>query len=440
MESVGLICRAAENVNLAYYQNAIPIIRELSIENRTGGDLRNVAVHLSSEPAFVTPCVWRIDRIADADVHHLRAVDIKLDQVVLSKLTASRRAEIFVRVVASESGLAEQTIEVNLLPPVHWGGSAAAPELLAAFVRPTDPSIDVILREAAEKLSQAGRNPAIDGYRARTKVRAWEIAEAIWVALVGHSIAYVLPPKSFERHGQMVRSPAEILSSSRHMPRPGASLRVLHGTGGPQPHDRAGRGPRLSGLLANDDSFSTAVVDDAQTMRKRVQLQEMVLVETTMLTGEQPARFKQAADAAARQISEDALKPLEFALDVRAARKAQIRPLDVGGSGGSVIEPRVAGSAPQALAAAPAFEEEQPAPIPKEARVFTRFESWKNSLLDLSLRNRLLNFKEGRSLPIECPDPAHLLDLLSGGRRMKTFLGAPRFSTEVTETGPNSFR
>jgi len=152
MESVGLVCRVAESINLAYYQNAIPIIRELSIENRTGSELRNAAVRLSSEPPFVTPGVWRIDRIADADVHHLTTVALNLDQAFLSGLTASRRAEILVQVESSDQELAERRIEVNLLPPSHWGGSGAAPELLAAFVRPTDASIDVILREAADKL------------------------------------------------------------------------------------------------------------------------------------------------------------------------------------------------------------------------------------------------------------------------------------------------
>ena len=196
MDTVEVVCTATENINLAFYQNAIPIIRELSVGNATSADLRDVSVHLSSEPPFVTPSVWRIDRIAKDDIHHLKIVDLKLDQAFLSGLTASRRAEILLRVMSSDEQLAERKIEVNLLPPSHWGGSGAAPELLAAFVRPTDPSIDVILREAADKLSKAGRNPAIDGYKAGKKARAWELAEAIWAALVGHSIAYVLPQRA----------------------------------------------------------------------------------------------------------------------------------------------------------------------------------------------------------------------------------------------------
>lgn len=95
---------------------------------------------------------------------------------------------------------------------VHRDGVNSAPELLAAFVKPTDPSVDVILREASDKLAAAGRDGAMDGYRKGTKARAWQIADAIWAALVSHSIAYVLPPKSFERFGQQVRGPSDILS------------------------------------------------------------------------------------------------------------------------------------------------------------------------------------------------------------------------------------
>jgi hypothetical protein len=52
-----------------------------------------------------------------ADAHHLTTVDLKLDQAFLSSLTASRRAELVVRVESSRQPLAERKIEVNLLPP-----------------------------------------------------------------------------------------------------------------------------------------------------------------------------------------------------------------------------------------------------------------------------------------------------------------------------------
>ena len=195
-------CIAAENVNLTFYDNGIPLIRDLSIANPTNADICNLEVHLASEPSFISPGIWRIEKIAASDTHHLKVVDLKLDHGFLAGLTTSRRGEIHIRIEAAGVTLAQQQVDINLLPPSHWGGSAAAPKLLAAFVRPNDPSVDVILREAADKLAKAGRNAGLDGYAKGKKARAWEIAEAIWAALVGHGIAYVLPPKSFERHGQ----------------------------------------------------------------------------------------------------------------------------------------------------------------------------------------------------------------------------------------------
>jgi hypothetical protein len=171
-------CTVAENVNVAFYQNAVPIVRELAIENRSGIDLSELSVHLTAEPAFLTPGVWRIQHIADQATHHIRSLDLKLDPAFLAGINASRRAQLKIRVESAGETLVENAVELNLLPPSHWGGVNAAPELLAAFVRPTDPSVDVILREAAGKLAAAGRDDAMDCYRKKTKARAWEIADA----------------------------------------------------------------------------------------------------------------------------------------------------------------------------------------------------------------------------------------------------------------------
>jgi hypothetical protein len=155
-----ITCTVADNVNVAYFQNAVPIIRELALENSLGRELSDVSVHLSSEPPFLSPGVWQIDRIADQSTHHVRSRDLKLDASFLAGISASRRAEIKIRVVAAGEQIADHAIEINLLPPSHWGGMNTAPELLAAFVRPTDPSVDVILREASDKLATAGRDSA----------------------------------------------------------------------------------------------------------------------------------------------------------------------------------------------------------------------------------------------------------------------------------------
>ena len=420
-DGVQIACAAAESVNLAFYENGVPLVRELSIENRTGNDLGEVEIHLSSEPPFITSGVWRVAKIADGDAHHLKTVDLKLNHGFLAGLTTSRRGEIRICVKNASAELAQSTLDITLLPPSHWGGSTAAPELLAAFVRPTDPAIDVILREAADKLATAGRDPALDGYAKGKKARAWEIAEAIWAALVGRSIAYVLPPKSFERHGQPVRGPSEIVARQVGTC---LDLALLYAScleqAGLNPLVALTEGHAFAGLWLKDEEFSTPLVDDPQMLRKRSQLEEMLFVEMTALTGASPARFKQAVALGAKHIAEDATAPFELAIDVKRARAARIRPLDLGSDPSSAIKPNVAPIAPSELDAPPVFEEEIDHSSPSPERPLDRLEKWKASLLDLTLRNRLLNFKDGKNtIPLECPEPARLEDLLAGGSRFK---------------------
>ncbi|WP_292613267.1 DUF3320 domain-containing protein [Nitrobacter sp. 62-13] len=417
-----ITCTAADNVNIAFYQNAVPIIRELAIENDGEGEVSEISVHLASEPAFVTPGVWRIQSIAGGATHHIRSLDLKLDSTFLAAVNASRRADIRMQVDVKGQTAAKLTVEVNLLPPSHWGGVNAAPELLAAFVRPTDPSVDVILREASGKLAAAGRDDAMDGYRKKRKARAWEMADAIWTALVSHSIAYVLPPKSFERSGQQIRSPSDILTRKVGTC---LDLTLLYAScleqAGLNPVLALTEGHAFVGLWLVDEDFSSLAVDDPQMLRKRVQLEEMVMVETTLLTGVHPGRFRQAVESGRKLIAEDASSPFELAIDVRRARAAKIKPLDLSGAADPAITPATQPATAQEVGEVPLFEEElDKRREPASEKTLDRLETWKRNLLDLSLRNRLLNFKDTKStIGIECPDAAMLEGGLAEGGRFK---------------------
>ncbi len=419
---VQIECLVAANVNLAFYQNAVPIIRDLAIKNGKAEELRDVEAHLASEPPFVSPGVWRIVSVAPKSDHHLRLVDIKLDHGFLAGLTASRRAELKVRVTSEGREVASRNVEINLLPPNHWGGVGSAPELLAAFVRPTDPNVDVILREAADKLAKAGRDAAIDGYKTKKKARAWEIAEAIWAALAAHGIGYALPPKSFERQGQPVRGPGDLL-----VRRIGTclDLTLFYAScleqAGLNPLVVLTSGHAFAGLWLVDEDFTTAVVEDAQAIRKRVDLDEIVLVETTAMTGQNPARFRQAVDLARKHIAEDAEKAFELAVDVKRARTVAVRPLNLDGSS-PAAQPQTDSAQAAEIEEPPAFEEDLDHSAPDIERPKDRLEQWKASLLDLSLRNRLLNFKESKAtIALECPDAPKLVAGLSGRKGFKIF-------------------
>ena len=412
----------APRVNIAFHQNAIPIASEIAISNQSEQDLVEVEIRVRSEPGFFVPAVWRVDRIVAGGVHHIALPDLRLDPAVLAKLTESVRGQVTLTAVTGEVELAVRQVDVELLPPSHWGGVAAAPELLAAFVRPNDPAIDLVLREAANALARAGKPTAIDGYRSKLKARAYEIAEAIWIAIAGHGISYVLPPASFERGGQKVRGPSDIIDR-----RVGTclDLTLLYAACAEQ----AGLNPVLVlvaghafvGVWLKDEDFSSAVVDDVQVLRKRRGLDDLVFARDHPAHRPAPRSLRGRGHGRCRAPERGREGPLRTR-DRCAARPGAPDPTARSGRRTSGRSRCPSAPVPQPLDfdETPSLAEEiVVAEVPVDERL-GRLETWKRRLLDLTLRNKLLNFKDAKkAIALECPDPARLEDLLSSGTPFK---------------------
>ena len=126
------------------------------------------------------------------------------------------------------------------------------------------------------------------------------MADAISAAMVGHAIAYVYPPASFERSGQLVRGPSEILER-----RVGTclDLALTYAScleqAGLHPVLVLTEGHALVGVWLTDTDFSTVVVDDPQMLRKRIQLDGADPGRVDLHDRQSAGRFKQAIAARA---------------------------------------------------------------------------------------------------------------------------------------------
>src|SRR3546814_1256650 len=107
--------------------------------------------------------------------------------------------------------MAEEQGEFWGLAPNEWGGARHMPELLAAFVMPNDPAVSRLLKEASEILRRSGKDSSLEGYQQKSRKRVWEIAAAVWSAVAQRRLTYAEPPASFERNGQQLRTPGEVL-------------------------------------------------------------------------------------------------------------------------------------------------------------------------------------------------------------------------------------
>ncbi len=396
-------------------------MRDITLENVSDSDRADLQITLASHPVAVRPLTIRIERLAAKQLHRVEIPDIQLDAPLLARYTEASPLELTITVQDATGVLGESKSALRLLPPSHWGGGLSAPELLAAFIRPNDPAIDVILRDAAGKLAAAKRDTALSGYAGGHKARVWEIAESIWAALADRRIAYVLPPASFERTGQKIRGPTDVLERKVGTC---LDLSLLYAAA----LEQAGlntiviltAGHAFLGIWLKNEDFSSACIDDMQLLRKRRDLEDVIFVETTLLAREPPGGFSAAVEQGARHLDEPAEAPLEVAVDVHRCRLRGIHPLALGGSASPGIKPANTEALNQGLSEPPHFHDDLQQVEEPDQDKGDRLERWKRKLLDLTLRNKLLNFKSGKnSIVIECADAALLEDGLSSGRAFK---------------------
>lgn len=390
-KSVGatIHCETLAKLNFACHQNAFAFLRELRIENNDQeGRLDEVFVNLSSAPPFLKPKSWRLERIAP-----------------------------------SGSILAEKVRPVELLAYNEWGGAGFMPELLAAFSMPNDPAIDRVLREASLLLRRAGKPDGIDGYKTKSRQRVWEIASAIYTAICNLGITYSVPPASFEQDGQKIRLPSHIMENRVATCLDSTMLfaSALE-QAGLNPIVALPEGHAVVGVWLQPEELSTIVIEEAEILRKRIQLKELVLIETTLVTSHPALPFSKAVMAAMEVILPHKDNTFNSAVDIRRARAHRIAPLGL--KSGQSLSPAESESNDQVgltFEEAPALPDFDDGIVKEEmpATPAGRLERWQRKLLDLSARNPLLNHKSSKtSLRLICPDPGLLEDKLAEGARI----------------------
>lgn len=412
-----------EKINFACHQSAFSVLRELIIGNLDEEcALENLVLRMESSPAFVAEKSWTIDRLSAGAQLNIKDRDIQLDGGFLLGLTESMKGSVRFTLSQNEEVLCERVLPVELLAYNEWGGNQYMPELLAAFCTPNDPAVDRILGKASQVLRKAGKADSIDGYRGGNRQRVWELASAIYSAIVHQQIGYALPPSSFERNGQKIRSPGAIDDSKVATC---LDTTLLFSAAFEQaalnPIVVLTEGHALVGLWLEPEDFSSVMITDAELLRQRLALNELVLIETTLVTQYPSVPFSQAVQAGSKVVSLDKDDEFVAAVDIRRARDHRINPLAL------VVQRHNETSGEVEESVEPAFEDAPLLPsftvpvgedeIPHSAA--GRMERWQSKLLDLSARNPLLNHRPGKSsLSFIHANPAELEDMLAAGARI----------------------
>lgn len=413
-------------VNYAMQQNDVPIVKSLRITNNNDNSLRDIKVVITSEPEFAPAWESRIGTIKGGETYNLGVVDLALSHDFLASLTERMAGTLNVSVLQQDIQVASTSKRIDILAFDEWNGLQSLPEIIAAFVTPNHPAIETVLSIAADVLGKWTDSSALSGYQSRDPQRVALTAAAIFAALQQQAIRYINPPASFEEAGQKIRLPDRILESRLATC---LDLTVLVAAcleqAGLHPLVVITTGHAFVGVWLEEETFADVATDDLLRLRKRVELGQIIAFETTLITSEQPVPFEQAVKAG-RQHLED-IAAFRCVIDIRRARKSRIRPLPLRVER-FASQQSTYGEPENTTAVIPPLDipvYSTPASIqaePVQETPATRLDNWKRKLLDLTMHNRLLNFKESKkNLRILCPDLGSLEDALADGTTFKVY-------------------
>lgn len=384
-------------VNFSMQQNHVPVVRKLFVKNEGLETLRKVKIVVSIYPVFCEKFEYFFDCIELESVIDVKAVQLNFSTEDLTSLTEKINCHISIAVFIGDEEISNEIYPIDILPFDQWLGSRTLPELLASFVTPNYPSIASIVHRASQFLGKWTGNPSFEAYQSRNPDRVKKQMAALYEAIAELGIVYCSPPASYELSGQRIRTCDNLLSTKLGTC---IDMALLYASCleavGIHPIIVLIKGHAFSGGWLVEETFADSVNDDGSLLSKRLAegINEVAFVETTGMNSGKDMSFDSAMKIAGDHLSDSSR--FELFVDVQRCRFVPIRPLPLrvnGDHGWTVIEEEPVVRCSEA----PVEVQLDPRVIDIQLTSISKQKLWERKLLDLSLRNNLLNIRLTKS-------------------------------------------
>lgn len=387
----------SQAINYSLQQNHVPVIRNFIISNISGEDIKDLNVQLTFEPEFASPISSHISLIQAEKSFQVTNFDLKLSAKFLSELTERVSGSIKINIQSEDRLLFQNDYYVDVLAFDQWHGISILPEMISSFITPNNPHIAKIISRASEILNDWTGSPSLDEYQSRNPDRVKKQMAAVFKSIRELNIVYCTPPASFEESGQRIRMIDTLISQKLSTC---LDLSLLFASCleaiGINPLIIIVKGHAFVGGWLIEDSFADSISDDPTLLTKRIAdgINEVLLVEATCMNAGLTTNFDDAVKSANYRLA----KSDDFLLfvDVKRSRFSGIRPLpqriktDLGWEFTDDLTTVTASNAPEEIFSDGKIN------IQKEKEV-SKQQLWERKLLDLSLRNNLLNTRITKS-------------------------------------------
>lgn len=378
-----------ETLNYVSFHNNENFFNTIIVTTDT--HLMSPSLEISFDSGISETFTEHITEIDAGDSYILENPKVVFKPLVLASYTDSFKDVISI-VLKDQSGheLAKYSRNIEIQARDFWNNSKY--EMLASFVTPNSPALTGLLTSANKKLKEINPDLSFDAYQSNNINYINQQFSAIYQAVQEQQIRYqVAPASSHIKNGQRIRSCESILQEKAgNCLDLSCLLASMLENVGLHPLLILFKDHAYVGVWTNGEPYPSTSIEDRETILKHSadNIHDIILAESTCLNG--TSTFDEAVSAADKTLK---IKDFYMALDIYRCRLNGIKPLpqQVKKENGSIelIQDSTFESVirPQNL-------------DPLEIRIsennrdkLTHLQIWKNKLLDLSLRNRLLNLR-----------------------------------------------
>ena len=376
-----------KKINYSLINSGKKVIENVFIENNTEIEYKDLICLINFVPSFIKPITFGISYIGKNQKIKEDKIPAPIDFEYFYSLNESFKVSIVVTIKKNDEILAEETFDSEVLTYDEWDGNTCGVQHIASFVLPNDNVIKDILHSGSEYLAKLTNNSLqYIGYQSGKKEDVLNQISSVYYALKALRISYCVPKTSFEKDGQKIRLPLEIINSKLSTCLDTTLLMAgcLEAVG-LNPLIILIDGHAYLGCWLQQFVYPNVVIEDKAYVINQVNSQNLILLETTLITNPIETTFKEIYTSGKNNIYK---KTSVFsAVDIKSARNANIKPLPlkINSEGKYVID-----TTPFEIKEE-IFDLDDSGFLESE-HVKDRFDVWEKKLLDLNGRNKLVSF------------------------------------------------
>lgn len=408
--NIGFMADVTKDVSYSLYKDYFPVLKNLTISSNLEDDFKNLKLRITSNPEFMEEVIIDLPFIPGMKDTELGDLVSQIKGDYLLKLVNREEAYI----ILSLEGLDEEVkkeFKVDLIPLDQWPGYGESPELTSVFSIPEDDVVAGIYETCIKTYKEDTGKDDFTGY-GEGKEAVLNILKAIYKTIDKVGIKYIIPPQNYAVVGQKVRFPKEIIESGFAN---NLDITMLFSS----LLERAKLNPVVIfvrdhaclGVFLERETFSEAVIYDVTSLLKRVAKgveRLMVFNPVTAMAGVDEDLNSSIIDAKERLQGDEGFL---CAVDIRKARMI-MNPLK--GKKSTTIEDQYKFSSANG-------EKEDIETIDGNIgdKALGKRRLWERKLLDISLRNNLINLRLTQStIQVVAPNLEDLLGSLLNGKEI----------------------